>query len=399
MVKKILLSLILVFVTLFTFGCANVTYSVKFADGAIVQEIVVDIDAGDMDSATFTKVKNKVIDVMVAFNLNMETYWRERRAEWEISGVEELERYQILYAYYTGDTELYIENGKIVLSKAYGSIYSYLFYNYPDLFVYDTESGKLKLDKSFLADVPLDSDLSQISETFLTKYIQECYPLNYNGETPVFNYDIYKAQSSWTLYSGTLTDYSPSYQINLNSQENNKLTTSHDLTLKPEEVSLIIEKGTTLEEAIKGCFTDGESYTFSDANVKYQYKTPYRRVHSNATKLTKQDNYYVHTWDLTSFDDTITITRNYANVIIWYLIAIATTAVVVAVLFAVAFVLKKKNQPKTEEIVIEDKKEEKPKKDKDDKNDKDKKDNNKNGGDKKPKKEPKNKNWIDRIYD
>ena len=399
MVKKILLSLILVFVTLFTFGCANVTYSVKFADGAIVQEIVVDIDAGDMDSATFTKVKNKVIDVMVAFNLNMETYWRERRAEWEISGVEELERYQILYAYYTGDTELYIENGKIVLSKAYGSIYSYLFYNYPDLFVYDTESGKLKLDKSFLADVPLDSDLSQISETFLTKYIQECYPLNYNGETPVFNYDIYKAQSSWTLYSGTLTDYSPSYQINLNSQENNKLTTSHDLTLKPEEVSLIIEKGTTLEEAIKGCFTDGDSYTFSDANVKYQYKTPYRRVHSNATKLTKQDNYYVHTWDLTSFDDTITITRNYANVIIWYLIAIATTAVVVAVLFAVAFVLKKKNQPKTEEIVIEDKKEEKPKKDKDDKNDKDKKDNNKNGGDKKPKKEPKNKNWIDRIYD
>ena len=399
MVKKILLSLILVFVTLFTFGCANVTYSVKFADGAIVQEIVVDIDAGDMDSATFTKVKNKVIDVMVAFNLNMETYWRERRAEWEISGVEELERYQILYAYYTGDTELYIENGKIVLSKAYGSIYSYLFYNYPDLFVYDTESGKLKLDKSFLADVPLDSDLSQISETFLTKYIQECYPLNYNGETPVFNYDIYKAQSSWTLYSGTLTDYSPSYQINLNSQENNKLTTSHDLTLKPEEVSLIIEKGTTLEEAIKGCFTDGESYTFSDANVKYQYKTPYRRVHSNATKLTKQDNYYVHTWDLTSFDDTITITRNYANVIIWYLIAIATTAVVVAVLFAVAFVLKKKNQPKTEEIVIEDKKEEKPKKDKDDKNDKDKKDNDKKGGDKKPKKEPKNKNWIDRIYD
>ena len=396
MVKKILLSLILVFVTLFTFGCANVTYSVKFADGAIVQEIVVDIDAGDMDSATFTKVKNKVIDVMVAFNLDMETYWRERRAEWEISGVEELERYQILYAYYTGDTELYIENGKIVLSKAYGSIYSYLFYNYPDLFVYDTESGKLKLDKSFLADVPLDSDLSQISETFLTKYIQECYPLNYNGETPVFNYDIYKAQSSWTLYSGTLTDYSPSYQINLNSQENNKLTTSHDLTLKPEEVSLIIEKGTTLEEAIKGCFTDGDSYTFSDANVKYQYKTPYRRVHSNATKLTKQDNYYVHTWDLTSFDDTITITRNYANVIIWYLIAIATTAVVVAVLFAVAFVLKKKNQPKTEEIVIEDKKEEKPKKDKDDK---DKKDNDKNGGDKKPKKEPKNKNWIDRIYD
>ena len=125
MVKKVLVCLMLVFVTLFTFGCANVTFSVKFADGALVQEIVVDIDTGDMDVSTLTKVKNKVIDVMVGYNLNMETYWRERRAEWEVSGVEQLEEYQLLYAYYTGDTELFIENGKIILTKAYGSIYSY----------------------------------------------------------------------------------------------------------------------------------------------------------------------------------------------------------------------------------------------------------------------------------
>lgn len=389
MIKKVLVCLMLVFVTLFTFGCANVTYSVKFADGAIVQETVVDIDTNGMDAATLTKVKNKVIDVMVGFNLNMETYWRERRAEWEVSGVEELERYQLLYAYYTGDTELYVENGKIVLSKAYGSIYSYLFYNYPDLFVYDVDSETLKLDKNFLADVPLDSEFSEIDETFLTKYIQECYPLNYNGGTPSFSYDIYKAKNSWKLFAGSLTDVSPTYEI-IQGKPGNILTTSHDVSLKPEESDLIIEKGTTLEDAIRACFTDGEGYSFEDANVKYQYKTPYRRVHSNATSLEKKDNYYVHTWDLTSFDDTITISRNYANVVIWYVIAIALSLVVVAILFAVAFIIKKKNKPDTQEIVIEDKKEEE-KKEK--KKDGDKKDSDK------PKKEPKNKNWIDRIYD
>ena len=406
MVKKVLVCLMLVFVTLFTFGCANVTFSVKFADGALVQEIVVDIDTGDMDVSTLTKVKNKVIDVMVGYNLNMETYWRERRAEWEVSGVEQLEEYQLLYAYYTGDTELFIENGKIILTKAYGSIYSYLFYNYPDLFeveVGDDGTKTLKLGKNFLADVPLDSDLTQTDETFLTKYIQECFPLNYNGETPVFRYDIYKAKSSWTVYSGKENELSPTYTVDM-AKQGNKLITSHENTKKPVEVDLIIEEGTTLEEAIKACFADGDGYKFSDANVKYQYKTPYKRVHSNATKVEKQDNYYVHTWDLTSFDDTITITRNYANVMIWYVIAIVATFVIVAIMFAVAFIIKKKNTPKTQEIVIEDKedkKKENPKEDKKDKDDKPKDDGKKENKSKKDddKKPPKNKNWIDRIYD
>ena len=402
-VKKVLVCLLLVFVTLFSFGCAKVNYSVRFADGAIVQEIVVDIDTNNMDAGTLTKVKNKVMDVMVGFNLNMETYWRERRAEWEVSGIEDLEKYQLLYAYYTGDTELYVEKGKIILTKAYGSIYAYLFYNYPDLFevqVNNDGTKTLKLGKSFLADVPLDSDLTQIDETFLTKYIQECYPLTYNGEAPKFNYPIYKAKDSWTLYSRQENEFSPTYTININ-EKGNKLITSHEESKKPLAVDLVVESGTTLEEAIRNCFPDGVSYEFEDANVKYQFKTPFRRVHSNATKMEKEGSYYVHTWDLTGFDNSIKITRNYANVVIWYIIAIATTVVVVCVLFVVAFVLKKKNEPKTQEIVIEEKKEEpKKEKDKKDKDDKDKKDDDKKGGkDKKPQKEVKNKNWIDRIYD
>ena len=393
MVKKALVCLMLVIVTLLGFGCANVTYSVKFADGAIVQELAVNIQTEGMSPTEYKKVQDKVVDVMIAYNLNMETYWRERRTEWDSSDSTELKRYQLLYAMYTGDSELFIENGQIKMSKAFASIYAYLFYNYPDLFEYNAEEDSVKLKKSFLADVPLDSTLSQIDETFLTKYIQECMPLNYNGETPVFKYDIYKTGHSY--FAGEKGEESPYYTYDEHAV-GNRLITSIDVSVAPASSTLIIAKGTTLQDAIKACFTNGEGYEFSDANVKYQYKTPYRRVHSNATTLEKKDNYFVHTWDLNSFDDTITISRTYANVVIWYVVAIATTMVVIAVLTVVAFILKNKDKKKNEEIVIEDKKDDKD--NKDDKKDKDNKDIKEESKNKK-KKEEKNENWIDRIYD
>lgn len=402
-VKKALVCLMLVFVTLFTFGCANVTYSVKFADGAIVQELAVNIQTDGMNATELKTVQGKVIDVMIAYNLNIETYWRGKRAEWESSDSKELQKHQLLYAMYTGDSELFIENGSIKMSKAFASIYSYLFYNYPDLFEYDAENDTLKLKKNFLADVPLDSTLSQTDETFLTKYIQECIPLNYNGESPVFKYDVYKA--GHTYYAGEKEDLSPYYTYD-EYVVGNKLRTSIDLSIAPQSATLIIAKGTTLQDAIKACFTNGADYDFEDANVKYQYKTPYRRVHSNATKIEKADRYYVHTWDLTSFDDTITISRTYANVVVWYVVAIVVTVVFIVVATIVALIFRKKDKSKNEEIVIEDKKDtsKDDKKDakKDDKNDDskgDKKDD-KKGDDKNDKdKDQKNKNWIDRIYD
>ena len=398
-VKKALVCLMLVFVTLFTFGCANVSYSLKFADGAIVQELAVDIKTDGMTAPEIKSIQSKVIDVMIAYNLNMETYWRERRAEWEGSDSKVLKKHQLLYAMYTGDSELFIENGQIKISKAFASIYAYLFYNYPDLFEYDAEEDAIKLKKSFLADVPLDSTLSQTDEIFLTKYIQECMPLNYNGESPVFEFDVYKA--GHTYYAGEKEKQSPYYTYDEHAV-GNKLRTSIDLSIAPQSAALIIAKGTTLQDAIKACFTNGADYDFEDANVKYQYKTPYRRLHSNATKIEKSDRYYVHTWDLTSFDDIITISRTYANEVVWYVVAIGVTVVFIVVATIVALIFRKKDKSKNEEIIIDDKKDTPKKDDKKDDNKDDKKDDEK--GEKKNKKddkdkEEKNKNWIDRIYD
>ncbi|MBQ8748872.1 MAG: hypothetical protein IJZ29_00165 [Clostridia bacterium] len=85
-------------------------------------------------------------------------------------------------------------------------------------------------------------------------------------------------------------------------------------------------------------------FTTEDVAYAYQYGQQYSRVHSDADYITNQDGVYIHTWNLDSKDEEITLYRLYANQIPWYVVAIICGLLSVAIVFTIAYVKNRKSK-------------------------------------------------------
>ncbi|MGN1227273.1 MAG: hypothetical protein ACI4TX_01370 [Christensenellales bacterium] len=87
-----------------------------------------------------------------------------------------------------------------------------------------------------------------------------------------------------------------------------------------------------------------ESYGFTLEDVAYVYKygQKYSRLHSDADSITKEDDVYIHTWNLESKDQTISLFRTYANANAWYILAVLGGVLVTVIIIVIAKIKGKK---------------------------------------------------------
>ena len=88
------------------------------------------------------------------------------------------------------------------------------------------------------------------------------------------------------------------------------------------------------------------SYGFSESDVSYTYTygTNYRRLHSDADTIKNVNGIYMHTWDLESKDQEITLYRIIANTTGWYIIALGTGVVTAIIITIIAYTRKNKSK-------------------------------------------------------
>ena len=89
----------------------------------------------------------------------------------------------------------------------------------------------------------------------------------------------------------------------------------------------------------------GLGFTDEDVSYTYVYGTNYSRLHSDADKIEKVNDIYLHTWELDSKDQEITLYRIIANTTSWYIIALIIGAVT-ALSISIVVLVKKKKTPK-----------------------------------------------------
>ena len=308
-IKKILLSFMLLFLSVFCCACSQVTYSTTLkSSGAVIQTI--DIDLSDLPSnkqtvyaiarAYYNQVEQAYIDNMISLfgniyadneafvnDTNVATKFDfiiKRHPNFLVSELEESSNKD------TGNfTFLYMK-------KTYASIYAYLLYFCPNAFVYDAELDKVRIadDYNSLIDIPLNSNFEEQSSLFYNKYIQTCNPFYYNNEQPKF------------LYNATIAS-----------------------------AGINVTKGQTLVEVL----ANATGYTQDEVELIFNFSTPYKRVHSDGKLLVGGDG-YTHTWQLSGVDAKVSLWRIYANQTPWYIFAGGGTLLGVIIAFIVLAIIK-----------------------------------------------------------
>ena len=169
-------------------------------------------------------------------------------------------------------------------------------YFYPSAFVYEVETNSVVISSDYrsMIDVPMGGEFKEDESLFITKYIQSCIPFYYNGNEPAFF----------------------------------------------ENTANGIMAGTTLVSVL----ADRTGLTEEQANLMFNFTTPYKRVHSDGT-VTLTSNGYTHSWKLNNLNDKITLWRSYANYVPWYVLAGVIgilTFVIGAIVVAIVKNIKKK---------------------------------------------------------
>ena len=198
------------------------------------------------------------------------------------------------------DHVLFASNSeKMQIEVAFASIYAYVFFFYPDAFMFDSQTKVVKLNNevySSLIDAPIPSVETNIeNQFFVNKFIQTCSPFSYNGEEPKLLYD---------YMSGT--------------------------NFYPAETLLSVVACQEL-----GLSSEQGKYIFT-------FATPYNRLHSNGT-ITRTSSGLEHTWEFSGDEEKlISVWRNTPNYVVYYVLSICVGVVIIVV--ALIFLLKKKNK-------------------------------------------------------
>lgn len=208
------------------------------------------------------------------------------------------------------DNVLFASNSeKMQIDVAFASIYAYIFFFYPNAFMFDSQTKSVKLNNevySSLIDAPIPSVETNIeNQFFVNKFIQTCSPFSYNGEESKLLYD-YMSGANFYPVDTLLSDVA-----------------CQELGLSSEQAKYI--------------------FTFA---------TPYNRLHSNG-RITRTSSGLEHTWEFSGNEEKlISVWRNTPNYVVYYVLSICVGIVIILV--ALIFLFKKKNKENLEVVNKED---------------------------------------------
>ena len=292
--KFIIFTLILSLCLVFT-GCANVTTSVNWINGAIVEEINIQLDK-DIIIHHGYNYEGIVADLYEVKNdkpSGLLWDWLQEAKSNYVSKV---------YSVFAGNDEKIIEylNFGLIdsgISPTSDGFTLYLTFSHFDYFMFFNDM-ELKPGETHIIDVPFSGEVTKQDDDLTSAYIQ----------------------TSTTLFAGCL-----------------------EKTVN----------GVNIVDKIKDIFASNLyvatpiAFDVSEVDLTYKFITPYRRLHSDG-KVSKIDNKYEHTWqiDILDSDQEIHFYRVSANSIVWYLGALGITVLFLVIGTVVAVIIERKKRRK-----------------------------------------------------
>ena len=292
--KFIIFTLILSLCLVFT-GCANVTTSVNWINGAIVEEINIQLDK-DIIIHHGYNYEGIVADLYEVKNdkpSGLLWDWLQEAKSNYVSKV---------YSVFAGNDEKIIEylNFGLIdsgISPTSDGFTLYLTFSHFDYFMF-FNNMELKPGQTHIIDVPFNGEVTKQDDDLTSAYIQ----------------------TSTTLFAGCL-----------------------EKTVN----------GVNIVDKIKDIFASNLyvatpiEFDVSEVDLTYKFITPYRRLHSDG-KVSKIDNKYEHTWqiDILDSDQEIHFYRVSANSIVWYLGALGITVLFLVIGTVVAVIIERKKRRK-----------------------------------------------------
>lgn len=193
----------------------------------------------------------------------------------------------------------------IIVNINFMSIYAYMMFYYPDIFVYDEQSKTVKIDNanySTLIDVPIPSVDYQVKEKFFVSlYEQVCSPFFYNGK------EYYLLKDYKNFVSG---------------------------------------------ESLFDVLCEVANIDYTSLQFEYTFITNFSRLHSNSTNVYSTELGKAHTWNLgNNASGQIVVWRNYANYSAWYLICLLIAILFIGISLLIHFIKIKTNKTKNLELL------------------------------------------------
>lgn len=119
--------------------------------------------------------------------------------------------------------------------------------------------------------------------------------------------------------------------------------------------SSILEEGTTANDYASEYLTYFEGSeagktqkTLEDANFNYYYGMPTNKLHSNSDRIYRQNGITIHEWNFSAseLNDKIQLYTIAVKPVAWYILALAITLIVVAVIIIIGLIQKKLKKDK-----------------------------------------------------
>ena len=325
--KRFLTSLIFGLCIFVLCGCANVEASVKYVvqDGSaiIVQAVDVFLDREALEQAKYD-YDNAVSQLTAWSNKFME----EKESSYT-AFLREIATNQTKYAQSINkrfknslETFSYLNTYKIIetdsgfrIQKEFGNIYCFMVYNDYNMFFVGCPICQAEIN------IDVDKWESNRQNGIINSYLCP------NCENTINDYEYY--------FESRLIDIPLDGKL---SVEQNLFVTNYlqeCSTMFKDINNLKFKDGTRLIDAFAQVFRGGtQNFDLQDANLIYKFITPYKRVHSNGT-ITKENGYWIHSWNITDPATTIILSRTTTNTTMWYVVGLSCAVGFVIIYFAV----------------------------------------------------------------
>ncbi len=334
MLKRCMAACMLVLCCIFLFGCSTVTSAVRLyvqEDGSLVVEQSVKIELDESKLAELGRSDYEVfceeINVIIEDYLDSFQYEYESRREEFFTNAK---KRKFLKLFGNGYNEEVVKKSYgFYVYRQFSTIYDFLLYNNYDMLY-----------------IGCPNCAEQIAHTESeAEFVSKC--LHCNKDTGG-DFEYYMVQRIIDFpFVGEITE----------KQGNFTTTYSQEiLTVYKDLIELVNRDNEPLVGAIQSLFGVGVNPTLEDVDLKFQYITPYGRVHSNGT-TSRKGGLYVHTWDINDLDQKIILYRMAARTTNWYVLALVSVLGLTLVLTIFAVVKQKMYEKSKEKLAKEKDKE------------------------------------------
>ncbi len=320
------LTCILVLICCLLTGCSTVTSSVKvhIQDGTLIveQSLAVDFDkealaAGGYDyETTLNSLMSTTSEYMEAFH-----YEYNARKEDYLTNPKKQKYFRLFSSGYNED--IVVTDSGFYVYRQFPTIYDFLLYNDYDILYIGCPHCKAKIAETE-TDAKLITTCANCNLAINTtddsgeRIEYEYFPASRIVDFPFTGEVTTTEQDFWTNYSAEV------------------------LTVYKDIASLVNKNNEPLIGKLEYMFSKGlVSYSLEDVELKFEFITPYGRVHSNGD-VHREGLYYVHTWNIENPDTSIILYRTTANRTMWYVVALLVTFGVTMVILIFALVKRKR---------------------------------------------------------